>query len=101
MWEQCGYIESGAMPKFSYCPTGVQWFRNQGQWADRSVTPESGWVIFFDWDLDGYSDHVGIVEKVDRGKIYTIEGNSHDTCKQNQYSVGYKEIFGYGKCTSL
>ena len=94
--EQCGYIESGAMPKFSYCPTGVQWFRNQGQWADRSVLPEPGWIIFFDWDMDGYSDHVGIVEYSDSGIVYTIEGNADDACIQLSYSAGNEKIAGYG-----
>ena len=46
--DQCGYIESGAMLKHSYCPTGVQWFKNQGQWVDRTVTPEPGYIIYFD-----------------------------------------------------
>ena len=26
----------------------------------------------------------------------TVEGNSGDSCRQNQYSVGYYEILGYG-----
>ena len=31
-------------------------------------------IIFFDWDHDGTSDHVGIVEKCEGGRVYTIEG---------------------------
>ena len=52
-------------------------------------------LSFFDWDdggQDGSSDHVGIVEKVENGRIYTIEGNSGDSCRQNSYPVGYYEI---------
>ncbi len=45
---------------------------------------------------DGNSDHVGIVEKVEGGRIYTIEGNSGDSVRINTYSVGYYEIYGYG-----
>ena len=26
------------------------------------MEPKDGWVIFFDWDADGISDHVGIVK---------------------------------------
>ena len=34
-------------------------------------------------------DHVGIVEKVDGGVIYTIEGNSAgDRCRGNRYAMG-------------
>ena len=38
----------------------------------------------------------GIVEKVENGIVYTVEGNSGDTCRQNQYPVGHYEILGYG-----
>ncbi len=41
-------------------------------------------------------DHVSIVEKVEDGIVYTVEGNSGDACRQRQYSVGYYEILGYG-----
>lgn len=42
------------------------------------------------------SDHVGIVEKVENGIVYTIEGNSGDSCRENHYAVGHYEILGYG-----
>lgn len=45
---------------------------------------------------DGLSDHVGIVERVENGIVYTVEGNSGDSCRSNSYSVGYYEILGYG-----
>lgn len=53
-------------------------------------------LILFDWEGDGESDHVGIVEKVENGIVYTVEGNSGDSCRINQYSVGNYEILGYG-----
>lgn len=56
-----------------------------------------GDIIFFDWELDGHSDHVGIVEKYQDGKVYTIEGNTTgDVCKQNEYNVDSAVIMGYG-----
>lgn len=94
--DQCGYIESGALPKFSYCPTGVEWFRSRGQWLDRNSIPPAGSVIFFDWGGDGVADHVGIVESCDGAYVYTIEGNSSDSCCRRSYPVGYYEIYGYG-----
>ena len=45
---------------------------------------------------DGLSDHVGIVERVEDGIIYTIEGNSGDSCRENHYAVGHYEFLGYG-----
>ena len=94
--EQCGYIESGAMPKFSYCPTGVEWFRSRGQWLDRNSIPPAGSVIFFDWGGDGVADHVGIVESCNGSTVYTIEGNANNACKQLSYAVGDRRILGYG-----
>ena len=95
--DQCGYIESGAMPKFSYCPTGVEWFRLREQWLDRNSIPPAGSVIFFDWGGDGVADHVGIVEFCDNTYVYTIEGNTTgDICKSESYPIGYSGIMGYG-----
>lgn len=94
--DQCGYLESGIVPKFSLCSDGVDWFTANGQWQNRSYEPSAGDIIFFDWDSDGTIDHVGIVEKCENGTVYTVEGNSGDTCKQQQYPVGGGSIYGYG-----
>ena len=99
--DQCGYIDSGIIPRFSGCEQGVSWFQARNLWQDGSATPTSGAIIFFDWveddgTQDGSSDHVGIVEKVENGRVYTIEGNSGDACQQNSYPIGYFEILGYG-----
>lgn len=94
--DQCGYLESGIIPKFSLCSDGVNWFKGKGQWQDRNYEPQAGDIIFFDWGNDGSIDHVGIVEKCENGTVYTVEGNSGDACKQQSYSVGSSSIYGYG-----
>lgn len=96
--DQCGLLDSGAVPKFSGCGTGVQWFQSRGQWLPGSATPEPGMLIFFKWyGSDAIvADHVGIVERVENGRVYTIEGNSGDRVRQNSYPIGYGEILGYG-----
>ena len=99
--DQCGYIDAGIMPRFSGCEQGASWFKARNLWQDGSATPTSGAIIFFDWvdgdgTQDGSPDHVGIVEKVENGRVYTIEGNSGDACQQNSYPIWYFEIFGYG-----
>ena len=94
--DQCGYIESGIIPKFSGCVDGSNWFKGNGQWQDRNYEPQAGDIIFFDWEGDGETDHVGIVEKCENGVVYTVEGNSGDACRQNQYTVGSSSIYGYG-----
>ena len=93
---ECGYIDSGVIPKFAGCVNGVQWFKDRWRWQDNSFEPSAGQIIFFDWECDGEVDHVGIVEKCENGIVYTVEGNSGDTCRQKQYPVGYYEILGYG-----
>jgi len=101
---ECGYIDTGVIPKYAGCVNGVQWFKDRGQWIDGSAEPVAGMIIFFDWDSpdgesgpqDGLSDHTGIVQKVENGIVYTVEGNSGDSVRQKQYSVGYYEILGYG-----
>ena len=101
--DQCGYIDAGIIPKFSGCVNGVNWFKERGQWLDGSEEPVPGMIIFFDWDnkgssgpQDGESDHVGIVERVEDGRVYTVEGNSGDSCRENSYVIGHYEIYGYG-----
>ena len=101
--DQCGYIENGIIPKYAGCVNGVNWFKQRNQWADNSIEPTPGMIIFFDWDnkgssgpQDGLSDHTGIVERVENGIVYTVEGNTSDSCAERHYSVGYYEILGYG-----
>lgn len=102
--DQCGYIETGVCPKYAGCVNGVQWFKEHNQWVDGSETPSPGMIIFYDWDSpngssgpqDGLSDHTGIVERVENGIVYTVEGNSGDSCRQCQRAVGNYEILGYG-----
>lgn len=99
---QCGYIDAGTFPKFSGCINGMNWFKERDQWASNSITPTPGMIIFFDWEdeedggLDGLPDHVGIVEKVENGRVYTIEGNTTDSCRERNYQLRHYEILGYG-----
>ena len=102
--DQCGYIDAGVVPKFAGCVQGSRWFKERGLWQDRSYEPQPGDIVFFDWDdpggfsgpQDGVPDHVGIVERVENGRIHTVEGNSGDKCCQRTYPVGHYEIYGYG-----
>ena len=100
---ECGYIDAGVIPKFAGCSNGVQWFKDRGLWQDNSYEPRPGDIIFFDWDnkgssgpQDGLPDHVGIVENVENGIVYTVEGNSGDSCRERGYPIGHYEICGYG-----
>lgn len=93
---ECGYIDAGIIPKFASCDVGVTWFKGHNRWQSNTYTPREGDIIFFDWDSDGYANHVGIVEKVENGKVHTIEGNSGDACKKLEYNSVDSRILGYG-----
>lgn len=94
--DQCGYIDSGVIPRFSLCSAGMEWFESRGQFMDGSYVPAAGDLVFFDWKNDGTIDHVGIVESVEDGTVYTVEGNSGDKVARRSYPIGYGQIVGYG-----
>ena len=94
--DQAGLIESGKMPKFSLCDDGITWFQSKGEWKSRGYSPAPGTLIFFDWNGDGTSDHVGIVEKTEGSTVYTVEGNSSNAVNQRSYDINNGTIMGYG-----
>ncbi len=106
--DQNGLIDDGKVPMSCYVPQQVNWFRDRDRYHEQGdgYTPKAGDIIFFDWEHDGSVDHVGLVASVFRGKVYTIEGNSGFTgkdekkwkgiCKRNGYPIKSKDIFGYG-----
>ena len=82
--------------RFAYCPTGINNFKANNQWQNGAVEPKSGAIIFFDWDGDGVSDHMGIVEKFERNTVHTIEGNSGDMIARRNYKKNSPYILGLG-----
>ena len=89
-------IINNTIPKFSLCTDGVKWYKDHNKWENKSYIPQTGDIIFFDWNGDGHVQHVGIVEKVENDKVYTIEGNSNDEVRNKSYSLNNKSIYGYG-----
>lgn len=78
----CFYIAGLPLPittskGFAYCPYGVDWFKNKGQWF---TSPKVGDVVFYDWHpntADSDAWHVGIVESINpNGSVVSIEGNT-------------------------
>ncbi len=94
---ECGYIDSGTLPKFSLCDK--KGLKEEGMWKESE--PAAGDLIFFDWIRDGVQDgvidHVGIVEEVQEGKIYTIEGNCNDAVQRQTYDSEDEQIVGYAR----
>lgn len=74
----------------------MSWLQENGKWQENLYQPAPGKIIFFDWNEDGNPDHVGIVEKCENGRVYTVEGNSRDAVRQREYFKGSNVILGYG-----
>ena len=55
----------------------------------------AGWRYYL-WAGDSETNHVGIVESVVDGTVYTVEGNSGDKVARRSYPIGYDQIYGYG-----
>ena len=93
---QCDYIDKGLFINTGSPPMQVQFFKDHAQWMDGGGTPAPGMIIFFDWYNADFADHVGIVEKVEDGYVYTIEGNSGDAVNRGAWPLGDSQILGYG-----
>lgn len=56
------------------CPYAVN---NVAKWGKIVTVPETGDVVFYDWDGDGKFDHTGIFDKdLSNGLFQAIEGNT-------------------------
>ncbi|BAL01892.1 hypothetical protein OBV_p-00370 (plasmid) [Oscillibacter valericigenes Sjm18-20] len=83
--------------KYSSCSRGVSYFQSAGRFAAGGYTDiVAGDVIFFDWQGDGKPDHTGLVIGSDGKYVYTVEGNSGDTCRTKKYLLSSSVVFGYG-----
>ena len=95
--DQCGYIEAGTFPRFANCQReGVPWFKERDQWEEPGYIPKKGDLIFFDFRDNEDSDHVGIVDYVENGRIYTIEGNMGNSVMRRSYDVDSESVYGFG-----
>jgi cell wall-associated NlpC family hydrolase len=94
---ECGYIDAGIIPKFAACESqGIVWFTERGLYQESSYIPAPGDIIFFDWEQDGHSDHVGIVEYVEGEVVHTVEGNISNSVARRSYRLDSNSICGYG-----
>ena len=85
------------------CEKMIELFKAKGSWDENDArVPNIGEIIFYDWDDSGkgdnrgYTDHVGIVEKVSNGNITVIEGNYNNAVARRTIAVNAKYIRGYG-----
>ena len=95
-----GYTD--IIPTECSCQQQIEAFKKLGAWDESDArTPQPGDIIYYDWDDSGkgdnvgWSDHVGLVEKVTGNKITVIEGNYNNTVKRRTLTVNAKNIRGY------
>ena len=91
------------LPTECGCEPQINLFKKLGEWVENDgYVPKAGDVIFYDWDdngvgdCTGYSDHVGIVEKVVGSTITIIEGNKNNAVERRNIQVNARYIRGYG-----
>ena len=84
------------------CPRMIEKAQKLGLWVENDAyTPQTGDIIMYDWqdsgkgDNTGVADHVGIVVKVDKGKITVREGNKGGSVGNRTIDVNGKFIRGY------
>lgn len=80
------------------CQEMINLYDNLGQYFSKgSFEPQEGDIVFYDWQGDGHSDHVGIVEKSDGGTLTVIECNNDDMVKRRTISANSGSIKGYAR----
>lgn len=101
------FIKLGAVDLIGGTECGVEeqikLFKAKGIWIeDGKITPEPGYIICYNWDdktqpNDGYADHIGIVETVDKQAktITVIEGNINGNVGRRTIAIGWGCIRGY------
>lgn len=98
---KCGY--TAIIPTECSCQSMIDLFKKKGIWMENDTyVPSAGDIIFYDWDDSGrgdntgWSDHVGIVERVVGTTITVIEGNYSNSVKRRNIQVNARYIRGYG-----
>ena len=95
MFQICGMAD--IVPGYAYCDGMIQVYKQWGRWKNRiGYTPKKGDVIFYDWNGDNSSDHVGLVCDNSFGQLTVIEGNKSDTVGYRKIGTDSSQIMGYG-----
>lgn len=80
------------------CTEMIKEYKSRGLWIDdEEVKPESGWLVFYDWEGDKIADHVGIVWNVspEYKSFQAIEGNYGGMVKSHRVSFTGMKILGF------
>lgn len=95
VFEQCGM--RNIIPCYAACDQMINVFTKWGRYYSRSVrSVRPGDIIFYDWNGDLSSDHVGIVVQNRFGDLSVIEGNKTDSVAYRNISSMSPQILGFG-----
>lgn len=95
VFEQCGMRD--IIPCYAACDQMINMFTKWGRYFSRSVrSVMPGDIIFYDWNGDLSSDHVGIVIQNRFGDLSVIEGNKSDSVAYRNISITSSQILGFG-----
>ena len=89
----CG-LSGVVLPECS-CPRMLALYRRAGRWAGVETEVRAGDLVFYDWDGDGVSDHVGLVEEALADGWRVIEGNRSDAVGRRSLRRGDKALLGF------
>ena len=95
VFEKCGM--SDIIPGYAACDQMISIFTKWGRYYSRSVrSVRPGDIIFYNWNGDLSSDHVGIVVQNRFGELSVIEGNKSDTVAYRSIGSMDSCVLGYG-----
>lgn len=90
-------VPESAFPQEAGCGSWVRALQAHGLYrAPGEYAPQSGDIVFFDWQQNGQPDHVGILEKADSDTLTVLEGNSGNSVCRSTYLTTDGTICGYG-----
>lgn len=98
------YADVQGVPLHAACTPWIEELKKQELYAEaENYIPYPGDIIFYDWEGDGLSDHVGLVAEVleETGsspmRVKALEGNSSNRVQYVTYNLEDARIVGYGK----
>ena len=95
VFEKCGMAD--IIPGYAACDQMISIFTKWGRYYSRSVrSVRAGDIIFYNWNGDLSSDHVGIVVQNRFGELSVIEGNKSDTVAYRTIGSMDSCVLGYG-----
>ncbi len=95
-FRQAGAQLPGNQDAIGSCDTMARELAKRGALFQKGQgTPQPGDIIFF--GKPGDLTHVGIVQRVENGQVYTIEGNSGNRVAERSYPLDSPRIMSYGR----